>query len=201
VSQDERRGLLASASAVVAAIGASSCCILPLVLGSLGGSAVALAGTLASLRPYFLGVAALLVFAAWYAIHRRSPATSCDTATSRLQRFVRPVLLASTVAVIGVASFPTYAPVLANGGARPHPSSTSEGSRQLVLYVEGMTCEACAVEIRHALEGVPGVVDAGVDYAAGEAWVVVTADAQTMEVELTSAVGRAGYKARFGNGR
>ena len=65
----------------------------------------------------------------------------------------------------------------------------------------GLLASASAVEIRHALEAVPGVVDARIDYGVAEACVVVTADAQTMEAELMSAVMRAGYKAQFGNGR
>jgi hypothetical protein len=64
VNHDERGGLFASSWAVAAAIGASSCCILPLVLGSLGGSAVAAAGAIQSLRPYFLGAAPLCRIAA-----------------------------------------------------------------------------------------------------------------------------------------
>ena len=200
MNQDDRRGLLASASAVVAAIGASSCCLLPLVLGSLGGSAVALAGALASLRAYFLGAAALLLGAAWYTIQRRSAAASCDVRPSSRQRFVRPVLLASSIAVVALAFFPAYAPVLADNGALPEPGSTSEGSSRLVLHVDGMTCATCAVEITHALEAVPGVLDAGVDYHAEEAWAVLQADVQPNSTELIAAVERAGFKAQLANG-
>jgi hypothetical protein len=41
MNPEERRGLFASGSAVVAAIGASSCCILPLFLGSLEAGSTA----------------------------------------------------------------------------------------------------------------------------------------------------------------
>jgi mercuric ion transport protein len=195
---DERRWLWASASAIVAAIGASSCCILPLVLGSLGGSAMVVAGALEWLRPYFLVAAGLLIGAAWYVISQRRTAESCEVRPSKLQRFVRPVLLASTVAVVGLAFFPAYAQVLANGDPAPELRAF-EGSHRLVLHVEGMTCAACAVEITRSMESIPGVLDAGVDYEAEQAWAVVTGDVPTKLAEVTAAVERAGFRAQSAN--
>jgi copper chaperone CopZ len=197
VNPEERSGLFASGSAVVAAIGASSCCILPLFLGSLGGSAVVAAGALESLRPYLLGASALLIGTGWYTVYRRRRAPSCEVPPSRLQRSVRPVLVASTLAVIGFASFPVYAPALGGGDASVHPGVVAEGSSRLVLHVDGMTCAACAVEITNALRSVPGVVDAGVDYEAAKAWAVVQEDSAANRAELTAAVEGIGFGARL----
>ena len=199
---NERRGLLASDSAVVAAIGASACCILPLFLGTLGGSALVAAGALETLRPYFLGASALLISGGWYAVYRLRPASSCEVTPSRLQRSVRPVLVASTLAVIGFAAFPVYAPALAGSGASNQPISVIEGSSRLVLHVDGMTCVSCAVEITNALRAVPGVLDAGVDYDAAEAWAVVRVDSAAKRAELAAAVEGVGFGARLsGNGQ
>ncbi len=199
---DERRGLFASGSAVVAAIGASACCILPLFLGTLGGSALVAAGAAESLRPYLLGASALLIGGGWYAVYRHSSPAPCEVPPSKLQRSVRPVLIASTLAVIGFAAFPFYAPALASGGAATPPISVVEGSTRLVLHVDGMTCAACAGEITNALQAVPGVLDAGVDYEAAEAWAVVQVDSAAKRAELAAAVEGAGFGARLlGNGR
>jgi copper chaperone CopZ len=201
VNPEDRHGLFASGSAIVAAIGASSCCILPLFLGSLGSSAVVAAGALESLRPYLLGASALLIGAGWYTVYGRRPASSCEVSPSRLQRSVRPVLVASTLAVIGFASFPVYAPALAGGSAATQPSGSVEGSSRLVLHVDGMTCAACAVEITNALRAVPGVLDAGVDYEAAQAWALVQVDSAAKRAELTAAVEGVGFGAQLtGNG-
>lgn len=197
MNPDERGGLFASGSAVVAAIGASSCCILPLFLGSLGGSAVVAAGALESLRPYLLSASALLIAAGWYAVYRRRPVSSCELPPSRLQRSVRPVLIACTLAVIGFTAFPIYAPALAGGGSI-QPTSIVQGSTRLVLHVDGMTCAACAIEITDALRSVPGVLNAGVDYEAAEAWAVVQADSAAKRAELAAAVEGVGFGARLG---
>ncbi len=67
------------------------------------------------------------------------------------------------------------------------PRSTIE------LKVVGMTCLDCSRHITRALEGVPGVSSAQVDYRAGTASVDVTQSVPT-EI-LVSAVERAGYRA------
>ena len=43
------------------------------------------------------------------------------------------------------------------------------------LDITGMTCESCAVHVKHALEQVPGVRSAEVSYAQGRARVALGA--------------------------
>lgn len=71
-------------------------------------------------------------------------------------------------------------------------SETVPGST-IELKVAGMTCLDCSRHITQALEGVPGVSSAQVDYRAGTAHVDVT---QPVPMEaLVGAVERAGYRA------
>ena len=56
----------ATGGAIFAAILASACCILPLVFGALGLSAVALAGLFESVRTYLLMLTAGLLAAGFY---------------------------------------------------------------------------------------------------------------------------------------
>lgn len=61
------------------------------------------------------------------------------------------------------------------------------------LTVQGMTCSACARHIEQALQEVPGVDSASVDYRAGRGFVDTSAEIPA--AELVAAVARAGYRA------
>ncbi|WP_425807333.1 CopZ family metallochaperone [Desulfitobacterium sp. Sab5] len=63
---------------------------------------------------------------------------------------------------------------------------------QMVLKVEGMTCNHCKMHVEKALRGVNGVADAQVDLAKGEAAVTGEANRE----DLVKAVEEAGYSAK-----
>ena len=63
------------------------------------------------------------------------------------------------------------------------------------IGIEGMTCEACAVNLRNVLVNVPGVHDASVSYTDGSATIRFEASAAPSKTDLVSAVADAGYKA------
>ena len=185
--------------AVGAAILASSCCILPLLLGGAGVSALGLAASFETARPYLLGVTALLLGGGFYYNYFRkpdcAPGEACEVPRPRLQRFNRTVLWFATAAVVAFALFPSYATIFTKGEAPPAASFGSVSSEQIVLEVSGMTCEACAVGIQRELAGVPGVLRAEVDFVSKQALVVIQADPRPDDTELLSAVDRAGYSA------
>ena len=63
------------------------------------------------------------------------------------------------------------------------------------LDISGMTCESCAVHVKHALEQVPGVRSAEVSYAEGSARVAL--DAGISPDALIAAVTGLGYRAKL----
>ncbi len=66
--------------------------------------------------------------------------------------------------------------------------------QRIRLQVEGMTCDSCAVHVRHALQAVPGVTQAEVpDWQSARAEVV--ADDEVSDEALIQAVEAAGYQA------
>jgi copper-transporting P-type ATPase V len=67
--------------------------------------------------------------------------------------------------------------------------------RQTGLSVEGMSCASCAGRVQRALGDQPGVGDATVNFASGQAQVVYDS-AQTSFDDLTRAVERIGYRVR-----
>ncbi|GMR01723.1 MAG: heavy metal translocating P-type ATPase [Acidimicrobiia bacterium] len=69
------------------------------------------------------------------------------------------------------------------------------GSETLHVALEGMTCSSCVSTIEGALNALPGVVDARVNFASEEATVEVTSGAVDVD-QLIAAVSDAGYGAR-----
>jgi copper chaperone CopZ len=60
------------------------------------------------------------------------------------------------------------------------------------VSVTGMTCGHCAMRVREALEGVPGIEKADVDHEKGIA--LITASEDVPLLALKSAVDETGYK-------
>ena len=116
---DERtqKKIFASGS-VLGALAMSSCCILPLVLFSLGITG-AWIGNLAALYPYkayfFVATAGFLA-AGFYRAYRRPTVAACEgngyCGTAIADRINKAMLWAATVLVLAALAFPYYAPLL-----------------------------------------------------------------------------------------
>lgn len=107
---DTKSTLWASA---LAAIGASLCCVAPLVLVSLGlgGAWLASLASLEPLRPIFMVLTLGLLALAWHTLYRRAvvcvPGQACaDTAVLRRQRFI---FWWVAVPLLLLLAFPWYA--------------------------------------------------------------------------------------------
>ena len=107
-----RAGMAAS---VLAAFGASVCCIGPIVAAMFGMTSLAALVKYEPLRPYFAVVTFALLGIAFYMTYRKRPAEVCEPGSmcatrgvDRVQRFNRIVLwIAAAVAII-VLTFPTW---------------------------------------------------------------------------------------------
>ena len=207
--EDEKHsGGWAAGGAIVAASLASACCILPVVFGALGISALGVAAAFEPLRPYFVAAAAIMLAVGFYYAYfrraffrraffrrARSEGAACDLRSSRGVRLARPVLWLATAAVVALGLFPSYAGLLTGESSGTTVASETVSSRTLSLSVEGMTCEACAVGIERELASVGGVLAATVSYAEKTAAVVVDLNAPPSGKELLAAIERAGYRA------
>ena len=98
---------------VLAGLGASACCLGPLVLLSLGisGSWISGLSALEPLRPLFIGISLLFLFLAYRRLYR-APACAPDApCSSDLRRQRRLFWLASIVIALLIA-FPWYGPLI-----------------------------------------------------------------------------------------
>lgn len=101
----------AAVGAVIAALGASVCCLGPVVLTLVGAGALgAAAARWEPYRPVFLGLAAALLGVAFYSTYRsgRQACAADGTCPPRVSRTAKLLLWIVTGLVILLAAFPYY---------------------------------------------------------------------------------------------
>ena len=164
---------LTAIGSVVAAIGASLCCIGPLVALLLGAGSLAAGSALEKWRPIFLGVTFTLLASAWYLVYRRPKGEGCaegpaceakgrGTASKR-------IVWSATVVAIALAALPLYAGALARLVQPGRPAgSAAAGVAALRVRIASMDCAACAVSIKQRLAKAEGVVRAEVSFKTKE---------------------------------
>lgn len=183
---------------VIAAVVASACCWLPLLLISSGVSAGGIGMIFEQTRPIFLSVAAVLLAAGFYFTYIRKekcdPGSACATPSPRLKRINRMIFWVATVGVVAFALFPSYVGVFQPAGAVPVAVENTTASALLTLKVDGMSCEGCAVNLHNELLKVAGVLNAEVKYEEGKAFVSVNSTSPPSTESLIAAVEKAGYK-------
>jgi mercuric ion transport protein len=112
-----RREGLAATGGVVGALAATGCCILPMVLFSLGVGGVWI-GRLASLapyQPYFIGFAALSIGYGFRQVYRRPKAACAEDAACAQplpKRLVKTALWSATVLVLAAIIYPFVIPYI-----------------------------------------------------------------------------------------
>lgn len=116
-SGDERsRARLMAAGGILGALAASSCCILPLVLFSLGisGAWIANFTALAPYKPYFAAVTLALLGYGYYLVSVKPKQACADGSCARPlpNRLVKASLWIATVLVVAALAFDFVAPLL-----------------------------------------------------------------------------------------
>ncbi|HZO88445.1 MAG TPA: mercuric transporter MerT family protein [Chthonomonadaceae bacterium] len=183
---------------VVAAIAASACCILPLLLGAASVGTVGLSAALVPYRPYFIALTVLLLGAAFYFTYRPGKAgceTDCDTKSVRARRISRALLWVVTLFTVGTLAYPNIAAYHARVSAASVPAVAASVKAQTVRFtIPSMDCAACAANIADTLKKTPGVYDAKVDFDTKQA--TVRYDATRIGVpKLRETIDRTGFPA------
>ena len=189
-------------ASLLAAIGASLCCILPIVF-ALGGFAIVGASALfESLRPYLLAATFALLGVGFYLAYRK-PAEECEPgsvcARPGLFRMGRGAVWIAAAFAAAFAAFPLYSGPAANlllkpGNGSASPVSNARAIRRVAFAIHGMDCPACAQSVESKLSALRGVKSARVSYKPGRAQVEYDAGAISPQ-QLRQAVNQAGFKA------
>ncbi len=180
---------------IIAAIGASICCIGPLVLLALGigGAWVSNLAAFEAFRPYFIGITILFLGYAFYRVYRPSraacePGSACAHPTTR--KTTKMMLWIVTMIALGLIAFPYLAPGLANAGQQSTTAPVQ--TETAILKVNNMTCSGCALTAQQSLASVDGVIDARVSFEDRQA--VVKYDPRRVKPQdLETATSNVGY--------
>ncbi len=80
---------------------------------------------------------------------------------------------ASVTYVSGVVGMPEFEAAVEDAGyhVAPEPALKDRASEKATFVVTGMSCASCANSVEKALQGIPGVISANVNYAAEKATV------------------------------
>lgn len=103
----------AAAGGVLGAVAATSCCVLPLVLFTLGvsGSWIGNLVQLAPYQPYFFAITIVCLSCGYWLVYRSSQ-SSCRISGHASNRLVKSTLILATVLVIAAMIFNLFAPLL-----------------------------------------------------------------------------------------
>ena len=90
--------------------------------------------------------------------------------------------------------FPQYVSFfLASRRADREAMVTNSLAKRTIIAIEGMTCEGCSVVLEQAINGVPGVLSAKVDYKNKQAIVSTEACCPFPKDEILSALDDVGF--------
>lgn len=97
---------------LVAALGASVCCLGPVVFSIMGAGALSAVSTrLEPLRPLFIGLTGVFLVTGFFVTYRRSPVESCgpgETCTPAANRTAKVSLWITTFVAVLLVAFPYY---------------------------------------------------------------------------------------------
>lgn len=113
--KEESRLRLGMAASVIAAVGASICCVGPIAAAFLGFTSLAALVKYEPLRPVFSVITLGFLGSAFYLAYRKRPAEVCEPGSvcathgpTRVQRINRIALWVVTAVVLAILTFPTW---------------------------------------------------------------------------------------------
>ena len=181
--------------AVSAAIAASACCTIPLILVSfgIGGAWVSSLTALEPYRPFFIAVALGFLSYAAYRSYRAAQEPECECEDAMNPKAKKALLIVGVLATLALIVSPwLLAAPAENTQAKEAVAAISVDAQEVALDVEGMTCAGCTTTVSRALTRLDGVLEAEVTYQPAQA--IVRYDPARVSVEaLTGATRSVGY--------
>ena len=165
---------------LIAAVAASLCCITPVlaVLGGLGGIASTFFW-LDPLRPYLIGVTAVVLGYAFYNAYKPKKKGDIECACEDEENPAKKNFISSKAflwVVTGVSilmfAFPSYSHIFFPDTNNNIVVVNENNIAEAKLYIEGMTCTACEESVNYALQTEEGVISATSSFETGIAKVM-----------------------------
>jgi copper chaperone CopZ len=182
---------------VLAAIAASLCCITP-VLALLAGTS-GLASTFSWMepaRPYLIGLTVAVLGFAWY--QKLKPKTAeidCDCEEDDKTPFMQTRTFLGIVTVFAglMLAFPRYSKIFYPGNSKQVIMVSQSDVQEAIFDISGMTCTSCEEHVKHAVNELPGIVEAKASFEEGKAEVKFD-KTKTSTDAIKAAIDETGYK-------
>ena len=157
---------------IIAAFGASLCCITP-VLALIAGTG-GIASTFSWIepfRPYLIGLTFLALGYAWYLKLKPAKEIDCNCETDKKQSIFQSKLFLTIITVFAILMifFPYYAHIF-------YPENKPQivvGDKVIIQTIEvdikGMTCIGCEEHVNHEVSKLDGIITTKASYKNGSA--------------------------------
>ena len=187
----------AKQAGILSAILAATCCIGPLLLVAVGmGSGAVLVGR----YHWFLLLGGIAVLTwAWAKYLREKALCDCEHKPMEGRRTGMITLLIATLLVLGFAGLNISRYVFASAPVTAlTQTQLANGLDRVVIPVDGLSCLACEIPVRHALRKVDGVKSVHVSAATNTATVDYE-PAKTNAEQLVAVINATGFRASLPN--
>lgn len=183
---------------ILASIGASLCCITP-VLAVLAGT-TGLASTFSWMepfRPYLIGLTVLVLAYVWWGKLKPKEEISCACEKEEKISFVRTKTFLSLVTLFAIVtiSFPYYGDYFIKKDNKKEVVIVQ--AKDIVDYnmkISNMTCPACEATVGNAIYTQDGIIDTDISYKTGNANIKFDSSKTSIEA-IKKAINKTGYTA------
>ncbi len=191
---ESQKGLMLG---IVTAVAASLCCITPVLAFISGVSGIAATFSwLEPARPYLVGITIAVLGFAWYQKlkSRKQTDVGCDCEEEGKTNFWQSKTFLGIVTLFALAAltFPSYSHVFYPKSDKQVVLVKNSALKTVDFSISGMTCTSCEEHVKHAVNGLAGVLESSVNYKEGTA--SVKFDESKISVpKLVEAINATGY--------
>lgn len=181
---------------LLSAVGASLCCITPvLALVSGASGAASTFSWIEPARPYLIGVTVLVLGFAWYQKLKPKKEVDCGCETNEESRFIhsKSFLGLVTLFAIGMLAFPYYADIFYPNAEKTSVTADKGDIKTTEFKISGMTCAGCEGHLEHEVNKLEGVLSSKASYEKGYA-IIEFDGSQLSETEIEQAINATGYR-------
>ncbi len=181
---------------ILTAIGASLCCVTPVLAVISGASGVASTFSwLEPFRPYLISITLLVLAYAWYRILKPKKEVDCACEEKSTSAFTKGKTFLGLVTFFAITmlAFPYYSGIFFQNDVPKTIIVQSQNIQTLTVDIEGMTCNACEQHVNHAVNQLEGIVQIQSSYK--EANSNIQFDSTSVNVkDILKAIESTGYK-------
>jgi len=182
-------------TSIITAIGASLCCITPVLALISGASGIASTFSwLEPLRPYLIGITVLVLSFAWYQKLKARKEIDCDCETDEKPKFIQSKTFLGFVTgfAILMLAFPYYGNMFYPKTEKEIIVVNKENIQKVNIEIIGMTCNSCEEHISYSINELDGILSVNSSYENGSSKVEFDKSKTSLE-QIEKAINSTGY--------